>query len=240
MNNRLLETVKEEKNMHLRGGIYHQTQVEFAYNSNRIEGSRLSEEQTRYIFETNTIDVKPGETADVDDIIETVNHFSCFDHMIDTVSEELSENLIKEYHKILNSNTSASRKDWFRVGDYKAKPNAIGEVHTTAPGKVGQEMKNILDSYNKKNITFEDIVDFHYKFERIHPFQDGNGRVGRMIMFKECLAHNILPFIIDSEYKLFYYRGLKEYGSVTGYLVDTCRSAQDEYKKPVRYFLPDG
>jgi Fic family protein len=239
MKNTLLETLKEEKDIHLKGGIYHQTQVKLAYNSNRIEGSRLSEEQTRYIFETNTLDTKPGETADVDDIIETVNHFSCFDFMLDSSTEELSENIIKEYHRLLKSNTSDSRKEWFMVGDYKTRPNAIGDTETVAPAEVGREMKKLLDSYNKTRKTFEDVIDFHYRFERIHPFQDGNGRVGRMIMFRECLANDILPFVIDSEHKLFYYRGLKEYGTVKGYLLDTCRSAQDEYEKLIRYFLPD-
>lgn len=235
----LINIFQEEMTMKLKGGLYHQTQVKFAYNSNRIEGSRLTEDQTRYIYETNTINAPSDETTNVDDIIETVNHFACFDYMIKTAGEQLSEDIIKEYHRILKTGTSDARKDWFNIGSYKARPNAIGDTKTTAPGKVAAEMKMFLAAYNQKNpITFEDIVEFHFKFESIHPFQDGNGRVGRIIMFKECLAHDILPFIIDNNHKLFYYRGLKEFPNERGFLMDTCRSSQDAYEKLVNYFFP--
>ena len=237
---RLLERLVEEKEMRLKGGLYHHTQVKLAFNSNRIEGSRLSEDQTRYIYETNTVNTEEEEAADVDDIIETVNHFSCFDFMLLHADEELSEDLIKEFHRLLKRSTSDERKEWFRVGDYKTRPNVVGDNKTTAPSKVGSEIQKLLAGYTaKKDITVEDIVDFHYRFERIHPFQDGNGRVGRIIMFKECLRNDILPFIIDHEHKLFYYRGLQEYESEKGFLLDTCLSAQDEYEKEVSYFYPD-
>ena len=233
----LLHKLREEKQMKLKGGLYHQTQIKFCYNTNRIEGSRLSEEQTRYIFETNTLDVANGDTANVDDIMETVNHFTAFDSMLDIADKDLTEDMIKEFHRILKSNTSDSKKEWFKVGDYKLKPNIVGDTETTAPKQVPQDMADLLKEYNqKKQVTFEDIVTFHYKFEKIHPFQDGNGRVGRLIMFKECLKNNILPFLIEDEKKLFYYRGLKEFTEVQGYLMDTCRAAQDAYKKLVEYF----
>ncbi len=237
---RLLERLLEEKERRLKGGLYHHTQIKLAFNSNRIEGSRLSEDQTRYIYETNTVNTKAEETADVDDIIETVNHFSCFDFMLLHADEELTETLIKEFHRLLKQSTSDERKEWFRVGDYKVRPNVVGNMKTTAPTKVGSEVQKLLAGYaEKKEITLEDIADFHYQFESIHPFQDGNGRVGRIIMFKECLKHDILPFIIDHEHKLFYYRGLQEYLTEKGFLLDTCRSAQDEYEKEVSYFYPD-
>ena len=237
---KLLKILREEMEMKLKGGLYHLTQVKFAYNSNRIEGSKLSEDQTRYIFETNTIDVPKDDAINVDDIIETVNHFTCFDYMLSHARENLSENIIKEFHSILKSNTSDARKDWFNVGDYKSRPNMVGETKTTAPGKVAAEIKKLISLYNQKQpASFEDIVEFHHQFESIHPFQDGNGRVGRIIMFKECLAHGVLPFIIDNEYKMYYYRGLKEFSNEKGYLLDTCRSAQDEYEKLVTYFFPD-
>ena len=233
----LLTKLREEKQMKLKGGLYHQTQIKFCYNSNRIEGSRLSEEQTRYIFETNTLDVENGDTANVDDILETVNHFACFDYLLDIADKELSENIIKEFHRILKSSTSDSKKDWFKVGDYKLKPNIVGDTETTPPKQVPKDMADLLKEYNQnKQVTFEDIVVFHYKFEKIHPFQDGNGRVGRLIMFKECLKNNVLPFIIEDEKKLFYYRGLKEFTEAQGYLLDTCRAAQDTYKKLAEYF----
>lgn len=236
----LLDHLQEEMKMGLKGGLYHQTQIKLAYNSNRIEGSRLSEDQTRYIFETNTINVEPEEAASVDDIIETVNHFACFDYMLAHAQEDLSEDMIKEFHRILKRNTSDERKDWFRVGDYKVRPNMVGDMKTTDPGKVTIAMRKLLAAYNqKRNISLEDIVDFHYEFESIHPFQDGNGRVGRMILFKECLRNDVLPFIIDHEHKLFYYRGLKEYRLEKGYLMDTCLSAQDRYEDRVDYFFPD-
>jgi len=238
MNINLLEKLTEEMQMGLKGGLYHQTQIKLAFNSNHIEGSRLSEDQTRYIFETNTID-SPGEASDVDDIIETVNHFACFDYMLKTAREELSEGMIREFHRLLKSGTSDARKDWFRVGEYKTRPNVVGGSKTAPPGRVEGEMKKLLFAYSQKQPTsFEDIVDFHHKFESIHPFQDGNGRVGRIIMFRECLARDILPFIIGHQHKLFYYRGLKEFDNEKGYLLDTCRSAQDEYEKLAEYFFP--
>jgi Fic family protein len=237
METNLLKLLQEEKSMKLKGGLYHQTQIKLCYNTNRIEGSRLSEEQTRYIFETNTINIEPDETANVDDIIETVNHFKCFDCMLDAAENPLSENLIKEFHKILKTGTSDSRKDWFKIGDYKSRPNVVGDIETSAPSEVKKDIACLLEAYNKKEqIDFNDIVDFHYRFEKIHPFQDGNGRVGRLIMFKECLKNGIVPFIIEDEYKAFYYRGLKEFEKTPGYLTDTCLSAQDKYKSIVSYF----
>lgn len=237
---RLLERLLEEKEMKFKGGLYHQTQIKLAYNSNRIEGSRLSEDQTRYIYETNTVNIEPEEAANVDDIIETVNHFSCFDYMLTYADEDLTEEMIKEFHRLLKRNTSDERKDWFRLGDYKTRPNVVGDKETTPPSKVRGEIKKLLVDYDKKkDIKVEDIIEFHYHFESIHPFQDGNGRVGRMIIFKECLKNDILPFIIDHEHKFFYYRGLKEYKTVKGYLTDTCLSAQDQYEKMVAYFFPD-
>ncbi len=240
MSRRLLERLQEEKEMQLKGGLYHQTQVKLAFNSNRIEGSRLSEDQTRYIYETNTINMESDEAANVDDIIETVNHFSCFDYMLTCADGELTEKMIKEFHRLLKRDTSDERMEWFRVGDYKTRPNVVGGMRTTLPAKVGREVQQLLaDYHNKPDIKIEDIIDFHYRFESIHPFQDGNGRVGRIILFKECLKNDILPFIIDHEHKLFYYRGLKEYKTEKGYLTDTCLSAQDQYKATVSYFIPD-
>ena len=237
----LLPRLQEEKSMRLKGGIYHQTQIKLAYNSNRIEGSKLSEEQTRYIFETNTLSIDPDETANVDDIVETVNHFFCFDYMLDVAGEKLTEDLIKEFHRILKTNTSDSRKDWFKVGDYKTLPNTVGDNETTAPAKVGSAIAALLDSYHKTApMDFAALVDFHYRFEKIHPFQDGNGRVGRIILFKECLKNNIVPFIIEDEYKMFYYRGLREFETTPGYLTDTCLSAQDKYREMVGYFFGEG
>ncbi|MDL2289987.1 Fic family protein [Paludibacteraceae bacterium OttesenSCG-928-F17] len=237
----LLNALREEKSSGLKGGIYHQTQIKLAYNTNRIEGSRLSEEQTRYIYETNTIFVENGETsANVDDIVETVNHFSCFDYMLDVADEALSEEIIKKFHYLLKINTSDSKKSWFNIGGYKTKPNVVGGIETSLPQEVSSDMYKLLYSYlEKTTITVEDIIDFHFQFERIHPFQDGNGRVGRLIIFKECLAHNVIPFIIEDDHKFFYYRGLKEYLSVKEYLIDTCLSAQDNYKEMINYFFPD-
>jgi Fic family protein len=234
----LLKILREEKSMGLKGGIYHQTQIKLAYNTNRIEGSKLSEAQTRYIYETNTIFFEHGNTtANVDDIIETVNHFSCFDYMLDIAHEPLSEEHIKRFHAMLKMNTSDSRKTWFRVGEYKLKPNIIGGKETTQPSLVPAEIKKLLEAYHRKEtISIHEIIDFHYHFEQIHPFQDGNGRVGRLIMFKECLAHSCIPFIIEDEYKFFYYRGLSEYPTIKDYLLDTCLSAQDSYQKFLDYF----
>lgn len=234
----LLSQLLEEKMMGLKGGLYHQTQIRLAFNSNRIEGSRLSEEQTRYIYDTNTLHLENGDsTANVNDIIETVNHFLCFDYMLDVAREPLSEIQIKEYHRLLKNGTSDARKTWFRVGEYKSKPNVVGGIETSLPKDVHTDMRNLLNQYHQKeSVTLQDIVDFHYHFEAIHPFQDGNGRVGRLIIFKECLANNILPFIIEDENKFFYYRGLKEYPRVKEFLTDTCLSEQDDYLKMVEYF----
>jgi len=235
----ILKILKEEMQMKLKGGLYHQTQIKLAYNSYRIEGSRLSEEQTRYIFETNTINAPGDEATNVDDIIETVNHFICFDYMLAHADESLSEDMIKAFHRILKINTSDAKRDWFRVGDYKSRPNVVEETETTAPEKVADEMNRLITAYDqKKPILFEEIVEFHQKFESIHPFQDGNGRVGRLIMFKECLMNGVLPFIIGHEHKIFYYRGLKEFDAEKGFLMDTCRAAQDEYEKLTVYFFP--
>ena len=232
----LLNVLKDEKESKQHGGIYHKTQIDLTYNSNHIEGSRLTHDQTRYIFETNTIGVE-NETLNVDDIIETTNHFRCIDMIIDNANAMLSEKFIKELHLVLKNGTKDSRKRWFAVGDYKKLPNEVGGMVTTLPEKVTKEMKQLLSEYNAKKEKFlEDILDFHVKFERIHPFQDGNGRVGRLIMFKECLKHKIVPFIIEDQLKMFYYRGLKEWKHEKGFLVDTCLTAQDKYKTYLDYF----
>ena len=232
----LLEILQEEKKNRYSGGIYHKTQIDLTYNSNHIEGSRLTHDQTRYIFETNTIGVEK-EVLNVDDVIETANHFRCIDMIIDNAKAALTEKFIKELHLILKSGTSDSRKDWFAVGDYKKIPNEVGGMDTALPEEVADKMKTLLTEYNEKEEkTFEDILDFHVKFERIHPFQDGNGRVGRLIMFKECLKYNIVPFIIEDNLKMFYYRGLKEWNNEKGYLTDTCLTAQDKYKAYLDYF----
>ena len=232
----LLDILREEKSARLSGGIYHRVQIDLTYNSNHIEGSRLTHDETRYIFETNTIGLSE-KTVNVDDIIETSNHFRCIDCMIDDAHLTLSEKYIKELHFLLKSGTSDSRLDWFRVGEYKKLANEVGGIDTTEPQNVAAEMKVLLDSYNsKKEKSLEDILSFHVAFERIHPFQDGNGRVGRLIMFGECLKHNIIPFIIDEEHKLFYYRGLKEWDTERGFLTDTCLSAQDKFKAILKKF----
>ena len=232
----LLVVLRQEKEAKLKGGIYHKTQIDLTYNSNHIEGSRLTHDQTRYIFETNTIGIE-GESIRVDDIIETTNHFRCIDLIIDRADERLTESLIKELHLILKSGTSDSRKDWFTVGDYKRLPNEVGGNETTAPEDVHREIKALLKEYNgKKKKSFEDIIDLHQRFEAIHPFQDGNGRVGRLVMFKECLANGYVPFIITEELKMFYYRGLREWNNLRGYLLDTCLAAQDNYKAMLDYF----
>ncbi len=232
----LLDILKEQKASKYSGGIYHRTQIDLTYHSNHIEGSRLSYDQTRYILETNTIGVEK-EVLNVDDVIETVNHFHCIDIIIDSARAVLTEKFIKDLHFILKNGTSDSRKDWFVVGDYKKLPNEVGGMDTTIPEEVADKMKTLLMEYNAKDAkTFEDILDFHVKFERIHPFQDGNGRIGRLIMFKECLKNNIVPFIVDDNLKMFYYRGLKEWDNEKGYLTDTCLAAQDKYKAYLDYF----
>ena len=232
----LLVVLRQEKEAKLKGGIYHKTQIDLTYNSNHIEGSRLTHDQTRYIFETNTIGIE-GESVRVDDIIETTNHFRCIDLIIDRAEERLTESLIKELHLILKSGTSDSRKDWFTVGDYKRLPNEVGGNETTAPEDVHREIKALFKEYNaKKRKSFEDILDLHQRFEAIHPFQDGNGRVGRLVMFKECLANGYVPFIITDELKMFYYRGLREWPRIKEYLRDTCLTAQDNYKAVLDYF----
>ena len=215
---------------------YHRTQIDLTYNSNRIEGSRLTHDQTRYIFETNTIGASK-ESVNVDDIIETTNHFRCIDLIIDKAKAKLTESFIKELHYLLKSGTSDSRKDWFNIGEYKKLPNEVGGNETCLPKEVAIKMKELLSVYNRiENKTFENIIDFHYQFEIIHPFQEGNGRVGRLILLKECLANNIVPFIIDENLKLFYYRGLQEWNHIKEYLLDTCLAAQDNYKAILQYF----
>ena len=232
----LLAVLREQKEARLKGGIYHRTQIDLTYNSNHIEGSRLTHDQTRYIFETNTIGIT-DESVNVDDIVETVNHFRCIDYIIDHTGDSLTEGFIKQLHLLLKSGTSDSRKDWFAVGDYKRLPNEVGGQETYSPKEVHQQMKALLSTYNhNKRKTLEDIIDFHVRFEQIHPFQDGNGRVGRLLLFKECLANGIVPFIITDELKMFYYRGLKEWGHINGFLMDTCLTAQDQYKLLLNYF----
>lgn len=238
----LLIALREQQQMRIKGGIYHRTQIDMTYNSNHIEGSRLTHQQTRYIFETNTIgfEEENGLCLYVDDIIETTNHFRCIDLIIARAEETLTESFIKELHSILKKGTSDSTKEWFAVGEYKRLPNEVGGNETVLPENVHNEMKTLLKEYNsKKQKRFEDILDFHQKFENIHPFQDGNGRIGRLIMFKECLANGFVPFIITEELKMFYYRGLREWTHLKGYLLDTCLTAQDNYKSLLNYFRID-
>ncbi|MFA5179267.1 MAG: Fic family protein [Candidatus Izemoplasmatales bacterium] len=227
----LLRRLKEEMQYKIKGGIYHETQILMTYNSNHIEGSKLTADQTRYIFETNTIGLDKDKTVNVDDVIETLNHFKCIDYMIKTALEPISETLIKDLHKILKTGTSDSKLDWFKTGDYKRRPNTVGGIETSKPKDVEEDMISLIGLYeNKQKYSFEDIIEFHYNFERIHPFQDGNGRVGRLIAFKECLRHGYVPFTIDEDTKLFYYRGLKQWEIERGYLMDTCLTGQDKYK----------
>lgn len=236
----ILEILKEQKEMKLKGNLYHNTQIAFTYNSNHIEGSRLTEDQTRFIFETKTILAEQNTVINVDDIIETTNHFKLIDYIIDVAEKKLTENLIKEFHRILKTGTSDSQKEWFNVGDYKALANEAGSIKTVAPKLVEKHMKKLLEWYNSiKQVDIKDIIEFHARFEKIHPFQDGNGRIGRLIMFKECLKNNIIPFIIMDNDKLFYYRGLKEYqtNGEKGFLVDTCLKAQDQYENMIRNYL---
>ena len=235
--NNLQIYLNDEKQAKRKGGLYHKTQVNLAYNSNRIEGSKLTEEQTRYIFETRTIGFKDQEAVPVDDIIETSNHFVAFDYLLETIEADFSNDLVKEFHKIVKTGTSDAAKKWFAVGDWKKMANEVGGIATTLPLDVEKDMNELAVWYNSlPEITFETIVEYHYRFEKIHPFQDGNGRVGRLIMFRECLKNNIIPFIVDDNHKQFYYRGLREFDNVREYLIDTCLSAQDVYKEWVEYF----
>jgi len=232
----LLEVLKAEKASRLHGRIYHKIQIDLTYNSNHMEGSCLTHDQTRYIFETNTIGIS-DTTVKVDDVVETANHFKCIDMIIDNAANKPSESFIKQLHAILKNGTSASRLDWFAVGDYKKLPNEVGGMDTTAPKDVGKKIKGLLADYNMEtDKSFDDLLDFHYRFECIHPFQDGNGRIGRLILFKECLRNNIVPFIIEDDIKMLYYRGLKEWQNERGYLIDTCLYAQDRFKKYLDYF----
>ena len=236
----VLDVLKEQKDNNISGNLYHETQIIFAYNTNRIEGSMLSEDQTRFIYETNSIVSDKASVTNIDDVLETLNHFKLVDYMIDNANKKISEKMIKEFHRLLKDNTSDSKESWFNVGEYKKLSNEVGYVKTTAPQFVDKAMKKLIDDYNsKRDISINDIIEFHSKFEKIHPFQDGNGRIGRIIMFKECLKNNIIPFIILDKNKAFYYRGLKEYqsGGEKGYLVDTCLDAQDYYTKIVEYYL---
>jgi len=227
----LYTRLKEEMEHKIKGGIYHETQILLTYNSNHIEGSRLSYEQTRYIYETNTIGSDMSTTINVDDIIETSNHFRCIDDMIKTALEPLNEQLIKDLHKLLKTGTSDANLSWFALGDYKKNPNTVGGNDTVQPDQVANEMATLIDKYEqKKQHSFEDIIEFHYEFEAIHPFQDGNGRVGRLIALKECLRHGHIPFTVDEDVKLFYYRGLKHWPLQRGFLIDTCLTGQDKYR----------
>lgn len=232
----LLDVLKAEKAAKLSGGIYHKIQIELTYNSNHIEGSRLTHDQTRDIFETNTIGLE-GAAVKVDDIVETANHFKCIDLIIENAKKPITEAFIKELHRTLKSGTTDARQEWFAVGDYKRRPNTVGDLETTQPEEVAVKMKKLLAEYNiKQEKSFDELLDFHYRFERIHPFQDGNGRIGRLLLFKDCLKYNIVPFIIGEDLKLFYYRGLKEWENERGYLRDTCLAAQDQFKRYLDYF----
>ena len=236
----VLDILREQKNMKLKGNLYHNTQITFAYNTNHIEGSKLTENQTRYIYETNTLLSEKDSITDLDDVIETANHFKLVDYMLEIADKKLTEKMIKEFHKILKEGTSDSRKDWFIVGDYKKLPNEVGGLKTTEPKNVEKDMKKLLEWYESlKQKTINEIIEFHAKFEKIHPFQDGNGRVGRIIAFKECLKNNIVPFIILDKDKLFYYRGLNQYqtNKEKGYLIDTCLNSQDQYTEMIKYYI---
>ena len=236
----VLEVLREQKEMGLKGNLYHNTQIIFAYNTNHIEGSKLTEDQTRYIYETNTILFERGTVASVDDIVETVNHFKLVDYMLDTAEEDLTEEMIKKFHRILKEGTMDSRKEWLNVGEYKKLPNEAEMMKTASPNETPKQMQKLMEWYNSlSKVNIKEIIEFHARFEKIHPFQDGNGRVGRMVMFKECLKNNIIPFIILDKDKLFYYRGLKEYqgNREKGYLIDTCLNAQDQYIEMIEHYL---
>lgn len=235
--NKLTAFLVDEQKAHRKGGLYHKTQVQLAYNSNRIEGSKLTEEQTRYIFETRTIGFKDQEAVPVDDIIETTNHFVAFDYLMQTIGEPLSDALIKEFHRILKTGTADAQKPYFNVGDWKQLANEVEGRETCHPAHVAQEMKELSEWYfAQSNVSVNTLAEYHWRFERIHPFQDGNGRVGRLILFRECLRHNIKPFVIDNEHKMYYYRGLSEFSSTPGFLIGTIQSAQDTYTAWVKYF----
>lgn len=237
MINKLTTFLIDEQQAHRKGGLYHKTQVQFAYNSNRIEGSKLTEEQTRYIFETRTIGFKDQEAVPVDDIIEATNHFVAFDYLLRTIEEPLSEEIFKEFHRILKSGTADAQKPYFNVGDYKQLANEVGGCETCKPADVAQEMQSLHDWYNSlTEVTIQTLAEYHWRFESIHPFQDGNGRVGRLILFRECLRNSIMPFIIDNEHKMYYYRGLSEFKQTPGFLVGTMQSAQDVYESWIKYF----
>jgi len=232
----LLAALREQKEAKMKGGIYHRVQIDLTYNSNHIEGSRLTKEQTRYIFETNTLGITTENTR-IDDIMETVNHFRCIDYVIEHAMDKITETHIKQLHLLLKSNTSDSRKSWFAVGDYKRLANAMGEEETAQPEEIHKQMKTLLNDYYSLNRPdFDDILDFHVRFERIHPFQDGNGRVGRLLLFWQCLQASMVPFIITDDLRLFYYRGIQNWGKNNGYLRDTCLTAQDNFKALLGYF----
>ncbi len=232
----LLAVLKDERESHISGGIYHKVQIELTYNSNHMEGSRLTHDQTRYIYETNTLGIE-NESVRVDDIVETVNHFRCIDYIIEHANNQLTENMVKKLHYMLKNGTTDSRKDWFAVGEYKKLPNEVGGMETCEPAKVGEEMGKLLEDYRSKEMhSFDDLLEFHYRFEKIHPFQDGNGRVGRLILFKECLKNGIVPFIIEDNLKMYYYRGLNEWRREKGFLRDTCLTAQDRFRTYMDYF----
>ena len=236
----ILKVLREQKNMKLKGNLYHNTQITFAYNTNHIEGSKLTEDQTRYIYETNTLLSEKDSITDLDDILETANHFKLVDYMLDIADKKLTEKIIKEFHKILKEGTSDSRKNWFNIGEYKKLPNEVGGLKTTEPKNIERDMKKLLEWYESiRKVTINEIIEFHSKFEKIHPFQDGNGRIGRIIAFKECLKNNIVPFIILDKDKLFYYRGLNQYqtNKEKGYLMDTCLNAQDQYEQMIKYYI---
>jgi len=236
----VLEILREQKKMRLKGNLYHNTQISFAYNTNHIEGSKLTEDQTRYIYETNTILFEKETVANIDDILETANHFKLVDYMLEVADKRLTEEIIKKFHKILKEGTMDSQKEWFNVGEYKKLANEAGSMKTSSPKQTPKNMNKLMECYNSlEKVTIDDIIEFHARFEKIHPFQDGNGRVGRMIAFKECLKNNIVPFIILDKDKLFYYRGLREYqnGTEKGYLIDTCLNAQDQYTEMIKYYL---
>ena len=232
----LLSRLRKEQASKLKGGIYHRTQIDLTYNSNHIEGSRLTKEQTRYIFETNTLGITTENTR-IDDIIETVNHFRCIDYIIDHTTDKITETHIKQLHLLLKTNTSDSQKDWFAVGEYKRLANEVGGEETAKPEEVHKRMKSLVAEYNTlKQVTFDDILNFHVQLERIHPFQDGNGRVGRLLMLWQCLQNGIVPFIITEELRLYYFRGIQNWGNLNGYLHDTCLTAQDHFKTLLDYF----